>query len=74
MRKTFRVMVSADPDGYYVAECLDLPGCVSQGRSKEEAVANIQDAILGYLQSLQKHNEPLPVPREHYDLELSIPA
>jgi predicted RNase H-like HicB family nuclease len=35
-----------------------LPGCISQGRTREEALKNIQDAIIGYLKSLKKHNEP----------------
>ena len=37
-----------------------LPGCLSQGRTREEALANIKEAITGYLESLRKHGEPLP--------------
>jgi len=58
----FRVIVEQDEDGVFVAECPNLPGCVSQGRSREEAVANIKDAIGGYLVSLRKHNETAPLP------------
>jgi antitoxin HicB len=43
-----------------VAECPTLPGCISQGKTREEAAANIRDAIHGYLHSLQKHGEPVP--------------
>lgn len=39
--------------GYWVAECPSLPGCVSQGKTKEDAVQNIREAIEGYVLSLQ---------------------
>lgn len=42
----YRVQVTPDPiDGGYVAECLDLPGCLSDGDTEEEARANLEDAI-----------------------------
>jgi len=55
-----RTFIEQDEDGVFVAECPTLPGCISQGNSREEALANIQDAIKGYLESLRKHNEPIP--------------
>jgi len=55
-----QVLVQQDEDGVFVAECPTLPGCISQGRSRNEALTNIQDAIGGYLESLRKHNEPVP--------------
>jgi len=58
----FRVVVQPDEDGVFVAECPSLPGCISQGKSREEALANIKDAMQGYLASLKKHNEPVPFP------------
>lgn len=58
----FRVILEQDEDGVFVAQCPTLPGCVSQGRTRAEALTNIQDAIRGYLTSLQKHNEPIPPP------------
>jgi predicted RNase H-like HicB family nuclease len=43
---TFTIVLRADQDeGGFVAECLDMPGCVSEGETQEEAVANIQNAI-----------------------------
>ena len=39
------VITYSGEDGYIVAECLEIPGCLSQGRTKEEALKNIQDAI-----------------------------
>jgi predicted RNase H-like HicB family nuclease len=41
----FLITISRDEDGAYVAECPAIPGCVSQGRTKEEAEHNVQDAI-----------------------------
>lgn len=57
----FRIVVEQDEDEY-VAECPSLPGCISQGKTREEAIDNIKDAIRGYLESLKKHNEPVPPP------------
>ena len=53
-------MLQQDEDGVFVAECPSLPGCVSQGKNRVEALKNIKDAIKGYLESLKKHNEPIP--------------
>jgi predicted RNase H-like HicB family nuclease len=52
-------------DGFWVAECPSLPGCVSQGRTKEEAVRNIREAIEGYILALKEDN--LPVPEERFE-------
>jgi predicted RNase H-like HicB family nuclease len=41
----FNVTLDRDEDGVWVVECPAIPGCVSQGKSKEEALANIEDAI-----------------------------
>jgi len=56
----FRVMIERDEDGAFVAQCPSLPGCISQGATRAEALANIQDAIAGYVASLQAHGEPIP--------------
>ncbi len=55
-----RVILEQDEDGIYVATCNSLPGCVSQGKTRSEALENIKDAINGYIESLKKHNEPIP--------------
>lgn len=44
----------------FVAEAPLLPGCISQGKTRDEAIKNIREAIEGYLESLKKHNEPVP--------------
>ncbi|MEE9201618.1 MAG: type II toxin-antitoxin system HicB family antitoxin [Dehalococcoidia bacterium] len=56
----FPVTLERGEDDYIVAECLALPGCVSQGRTEEEALANITDAINGILAVRQKHGLPIP--------------
>ena len=56
----YRVIVGQDEDKVFVAECPTLPGCISQGKTRQEALKNIKDAIKGYIESLKKHNEPVP--------------
>ncbi|MBW4552628.1 MAG: type II toxin-antitoxin system HicB family antitoxin [Aphanocapsa sp. GSE-SYN-MK-11-07L] len=46
----FNVTVDRDEDGVWITECPSIPGCVSQGQTKEEALANIKDAIATCLQ------------------------
>lgn len=58
----FRVTIEPDEDGVFIAECPTLPGCVSQGNTRDEAMTNIRDAVQGYLESLKKHGEPIPPP------------
>jgi predicted RNase H-like HicB family nuclease len=67
-----RVVLSQDEDGMYVAECLDLPGCISQGATRREATKNIKDAIKGYLESLKKHGEKPPVRRNIKVLKVDV--
>lgn len=45
------VTLERDEDGFYVVECLTLPGCLSQGRTEEEALANVKEAILGWMEA-----------------------
>ena len=56
----FRIEIQQDEDQKFIATCTSLPGCISEGDTREEAVENIKDAITGYLESLRKHNEPVP--------------
>ena len=58
----WRTMIHQDEDGVFVVECPALPGCVSQGRTRAEALENITDAIRGYLESLEKAGDPIPRP------------
>jgi predicted RNase H-like HicB family nuclease len=56
----YRVLIEQDEDGAFVAEVPSLPGCISQGQTREEALDNIKEAIVVYLESLEAHNEPVP--------------
>lgn len=60
-----QVMLYKGEDGYWIAECPSLPGCVTQGKSKEEAIANAKEAIHGYVAALKE--DGIPVPKEHFN-------
>jgi predicted RNase H-like HicB family nuclease len=59
------VLIFPGQDGYWVAECPSLVGCISQGATREEAIKNIKEAIEGYILALQ--DDGLPVPAERFD-------
>lgn len=63
-----QVLVYRGEDGFWVVECPSLPGCISQGASKQEALANIKEAIDGYVAALQE--DGFPVPEDHFDAEV----
>ncbi len=60
-----QVIIYPGEDGYWVAECPTLPGCISQGNSREDAVINIGEAIRGYIAALEE--DGLSVPPERFD-------
>ena len=60
-----QVVVYPGEDGYWVAECPSLRGCISQGKTRQEAVAHIKEAIEGYIVALEE--DGLPVPEEHFE-------
>lgn len=60
-----QVVVYRGEDEYWVAECPSLPGCVSQGKSRERAISNIREAIAGYVAALEE--DDLPVPEDEFD-------
>lgn len=59
-----QVLLYPGEDGYWVAECPSLPGCISQGETKEEAVTTIKEAIQGYITALE--DDGLSVPEERF--------
>jgi predicted RNase H-like HicB family nuclease len=63
--KMRQVLIYLGEDSYWVAECPSLPGCISQGKTKEEAIVNIKEAIQKYIAALEEDN--LPVPEEHFE-------
>ena len=62
-----QVLIYPGEDGYWVAECPSLPGCISQGGNKEEAIVNIREAIAGYIKSLEDDGLPTTL-FPHYSL------
>ncbi len=67
----YRIIIEQDEDGVFVAEAPALPGCVSQGEARTEALKNIREAIEVYLESLQAHGEPIPPPINEDVIEIA---
>jgi predicted RNase H-like HicB family nuclease len=65
-----QVIIYPGEDGYWVVECPSLPGCVSQGKTKEEALTNIKEAIKGYITALEEDN--LTVPEERFEAAVVV--
>ena len=59
-----QVILYPGEDDFWVAECPSLPGCISQGKTKEEAVANIREAIQAYIAALE--DDGLSVPEDNF--------
>ena len=55
-----QILLYPGEDGFWVAECPSLPGCVSQGKTKDDALSNIEDAIDLYIEALSEDNLPVP--------------
>ncbi len=60
-----QVVLYPGEDGYWVVECPSFPGCISQGKTKEEAIANIKEAIEVYIEALEEDH--LTVPEERFE-------
>lgn len=65
-----QVIIYPGEDGYWVAEVPSLPGCISQGKTREEAIANIKEAIHAYINALQQ--DGLIVPEERFEALLAV--
>ena len=68
----YRVLIEQDEDGVFVAEVPALPGCISQGKTRSEAIANAKEAIAAFLESLQKHGDPIPPSIHEEVVEVTI--
>ncbi len=68
----YRVFIEQDEDGVYVAEVPSLPGCISQGQTRSEALENIKEAIAGYLESLKAHGELVLPPISEEIVDVSV--
>ncbi|VAX20711.1 hypothetical protein MNBD_NITROSPINAE03-1227 [hydrothermal vent metagenome] len=53
-----RVIIEKDEEGFFVAEVPSLPGCLSQGNTEDQAIANIKEAIEGWLTVMESKRNP----------------
>lgn len=60
-----QVVIYPGEDGYWIAEVPSLPGCISQGKTREEAIGNIKEAIQGYIKALEE--DGLTVAEERFE-------
>ncbi len=68
----FRVLIEQDEDGIFVAEVPALPGCISQGSTRKEVLANAQEAMELYIESLEAHGDPIPPAITEEIIEINI--
>ena len=66
----YRVLIEQDEDGVFVSEVPSLPGCISQGASRREALRGIRGAMTLYLESLAAHGDPIPPPVSEETVEI----
>ena len=62
--RKFTVILREEPEGGYSAQCVELPGAVSQGENREQTLANIREAIEGYVEAFPKELDQLKRKRE----------
>ena len=55
-----QVILRPGEDGYIIAECPSLPGCITQGETEQEALANIREAIELWIEEAEQHGDPIP--------------
>jgi len=65
-----QVIIYPGEDGYFVAEVPSLPDCIRQGKSKEETLTNIKEAIRIYIAALQE--DSISVQEEHFDVLVAV--
>lgn len=74
MSVTYRVLFRKEPEGGFTAIVPSLPGCVSFGKTLEEAKAMVREAIELYLESLKAHGEPVPTEEDVFEYTLTLGA
>ena len=68
----YRITIEQDEDGVFIAEVPTLPGCITQGATRSEAIENAKEAISLYLESLEAHGEPIPPPIWEEIVEVAV--
>ncbi len=74
MKRYYRIVIEKDEDMVYIASVPQLPGCVTDGKTRKEALKNVKEAITGYLESLKKHKEPVPPPISEEIIAVNVSA
>ena len=64
----YNIVIERDEDGIWIAECYSIPGCVSQGKTKELAMANIKDAIKECLEVRSELGYPLTIETQQVEV------
>ena len=68
----FRVVLQQDEDGIFIAEVPILPGCVSQGVTRQEALESSREAIAAHVESLRQHGEPVPLSIDEEIVDVAV--
>ncbi|MBI5599634.1 MAG: type II toxin-antitoxin system HicB family antitoxin [Deltaproteobacteria bacterium] len=66
------VIITPAEEGGFVAECPSLPGCMSEGETREATIENIKEAMRGYIAALEQDGLPVPGEVESEVLELAV--
>ncbi|MCR4318395.1 MAG: type II toxin-antitoxin system HicB family antitoxin [Planctomycetes bacterium] len=68
----YRVKIERDEDGIFIVTVPSLPGCISDGKTRKEALKNISEAIELYIESLEEHGDAIPPSIDEEIVEVKI--
>jgi predicted RNase H-like HicB family nuclease len=72
MNMKFKIVMEKGEDGYYVVTVPSLPGCISQGKTEEEAKKNIKEAIELHIESLAEDGIPIIKKKDTKEYEIQV--
>jgi predicted RNase H-like HicB family nuclease len=72
--RTYRILLTREPEGGFTASVPSLPGCITFGKSVDEAIDMVKEAISLYIESLQAHGEPVPDDQNTLEYSLTLTA
>lgn len=71
---SYRILLRKEPEGGYTVLVPSLPGCITYGKSVEDAIEMAKDAIRGYIESLVEDGEEIPVEEDIIECRLTVDA
>ena len=74
MMRSFKVVLEPNEEGGYTVYVPILPGCISEGDTREEALINIKEAIELYIESLEEDGEPIPSEKDIEEAVVEVTA